>query len=125
GKVGLGVAVDYALRWGIEKIRDRVQYLAERLRTSLNGMPGVTVRDLGAERCGIVTFTVEGRSPESIVRALSGQGINTSVSPSASTLLDMQSRNLEGLVRASVHYYNSDEEVETFCDSLESVLSKT
>lgn len=124
GKVGLGVAIDYALRWDVEKIRDRVQYLAGRLRARLNEVPGVTVRDLGAERCGIVTFTVEGKPPETVVRALSGYGINTSVSPPASTLLDMESRDLEGLVRASVHYYNSEKEVETFCDTLESVLSK-
>ncbi|HEX6709632.1 MAG TPA: aminotransferase class V-fold PLP-dependent enzyme [Rubrobacter sp.] len=124
GKVGLGVAIDYALRWGVEEIRDRVQYLARRLRASLSGVPGVTVRDLGSERCGIVTFTVKGKPSHTIVRALSGQGINTSLSPPASTLLDMESRDLEGLVRASVHYYNSEEEVETFCNTLESILSK-
>jgi len=124
GKVGLGVAVDYALQWDVEKIRDRVQYVADRLRARLNGVSHVTVRDLGAQRCGIVTFTVEGKPPQTVVRALSGQGINTSVSPADSTLLDMKSRDLEGLVRASVHYYNSEEEVETFCDAIESILSK-
>lgn len=124
GKVGLGVAVDYALRWGLEAIRDRVQHLAERLRTSLHEVQGVTVRDLGAERCGIVTFTAEGKTPETVVRALSEHGINTSVSPPSSTLLDMESRGLDGLVRASVHYYNSEGEVERFCQALESVVSK-
>ena len=125
GKVGLGVAVDYALGWGVERIRDRVQYLAERLRGRLSGVPDVTVRDLGAERCGIVTFTVKGKPPQTIVRSLSEQGINTSVSPPDSTLLDMESRDLDGLVRASVHYYNSEEEVEAFGNTLETVLSKT
>lgn len=32
GKIGLGVAVDYALSWGIEPIAERVQSLAESLR---------------------------------------------------------------------------------------------
>ncbi len=82
------------------------------------------VRDIGAERCGIVTFTAEGETPETVVRALSEHGINTSVSPLDSTLLDMESRGLDGLVRASVHYYNSEEEVERFCEVLESVVSK-
>jgi selenocysteine lyase/cysteine desulfurase len=124
GKVGLGVAVDYALQWGIEAIRDRVQHLAEHLRTRLHEVAGVTVRDLGVVRCGIVTFTVEEKTPETVVRALSEHGINTSVSPPSSTLLDMESRNLDGLVRASVHYYNSEEEVERFCETLESIVSK-
>ena len=82
------------------------------------------VRDIGAERCGIVTFTAEGHSPETIVSALSQYGINTSVSPADSTLLDMEGRGLDGLVRASVHYYNSEDEVEKFCKVLESVISK-
>ncbi len=124
GKVGLGVAVDYALQWGIDAIRDRVQHVAELLRTRLNEVPGATVRDLGAERCGIVTFTAAGKTSEAVVRALSEHGINTSVSPPSSTLLDMEERGLEGLVRASVHYYNSEEEVERLCETLESVASK-
>ncbi len=102
-----------------------MQHLAERLRTRLNEVPGVTVRDLGAERCGIVTFTTEGKTPGTVFHALSEQGINTSVSPPDSTLLDMESRGLDGLVRASVHYYNSEEEVERFCEALESIVSKS
>jgi cysteine desulfurase / selenocysteine lyase len=119
GKAGLGVAVDYALEWGLEKIWERVKTLAEDLRAQLGELPGVEVRDLGAERCGIVTFSVEGHAAGDVSRRLSGEGINTSVSPASSTLLDMQDRNLEALVRASVHYYNTEEEVSRFCEALE------
>lgn len=122
GKVGLGVAVDYALGWGMEPIWERVRGLAEDLRSRLDDLPGVEVRDLGAERCGIVTFTVEGKTAEEVSRGLSRESINTSVSPASSTLLDMQDRNLDALVRASVHYYNTDEEVARFCEVLERSL---
>ena len=47
--VGLGVAVDYALGWGLDGIRARIVDLAGRLRTGLSAIPGVTVRDLGVE----------------------------------------------------------------------------
>src|SRR5215208_1685422 len=60
GKVGLGVAIDYARDWGMAAIWDRVRSLASTLREELEEIPGVTVRDIGAERCGIVTFTVDG-----------------------------------------------------------------
>jgi selenocysteine lyase/cysteine desulfurase len=119
GKVGLGVAVDYALEWGLEAIWERVRTLAGNLRSRLDDLPGVEVRDLGAERCGIVTFSVEERAAGDVSRRLSGEGINTSVSPANSTLLDMQARNLDALVRASVHYYNTEEEVARFCEALE------
>ena len=124
GKAGLGVAVDYALEWGLENIRERVKTLAEDLRSRLRDLPDVEVRDLGAERCGIVTFGVEGRAAEDVSRRLSEEGINTSVSPASSTLLDMEDRNLDALVRASVHYYNTEEEVSRFCEVLERDLSK-
>ncbi len=111
-RIGLGAAVDYALSWGLEAIRDRAFGLAETLRRRLAELPGVTVRDLGAERCAIVTFTVDGREPRAIKAALGGQGINVSVSSAASTRFDMDARGLTDLVRASPHYYNSEEEVE-------------
>lgn len=124
GKVGLGVAVDYALGWDLHAIEDRVQHLAGLLRSRLDGIEGAKVRDLGERRCGIVTFTVEGSPYQTVVRTLSDLGINTSVSPPASTLLDMEDRGLDGLVRASVHYYNTEDEVERFCDALESIVAK-
>ena len=98
--------------------------LAEDLRSRLGGLPGVELRDLGAERCGIVTFSVEGHAAQDVTRRLSGEGINTSVSAPSSTLLDMEDRNLDALVRASVHYYNTEEEVARFCAALEETLSR-
>jgi len=118
GKIGLAVAVDYALDWGLEAIRDRVYALAETLRARLATMPGVTVRDLGAERCGIVTFTKAGREPGAIRQALGAQSINVHVSAAGDTRLEVASRDQSGVVRASVHYYNTEEEVERLCGAL-------
>jgi selenocysteine lyase/cysteine desulfurase len=70
---------------------------------------------MGAERCGIVSFTVDGQDPDAISRALAGCRINTSVSRLTSTRLDMEGRGLDAVVRASVHYYNTEAEVEEFC----------
>jgi cysteine desulfurase / selenocysteine lyase len=123
GKVGLGVAVDYALGWGLPAIWSRVSALAEDLRARLEELPRVTVRDLGAERCGIVTFSVDGESPEAVSRALSERRVNTSVSVPNSTLLDMEARDLDGLVRASVHYFNTEEEIQGFCEVLGALVS--
>lgn len=111
-RIGLGVAVDYALSWGLDAIRDRAFGLAGMLRERLAQLPGVTVRDLGAERCAIVTFTVDGKEPRAIKAVLAGQGINLSVSTASSTRFDMDARNLTDLVRASPHYYNTEEEVD-------------
>lgn len=115
GRIALGVALDYAMRWGIDEIWQRVHTLASLLRTQLSALPGVIVRDRGTTQCGIVTFTVEGQDPAEIKSRLAAQHINVSVTVRSSTLLDMEARGLTSMLRASVHYYNSEEEVERFC----------
>jgi len=122
GKIGLGVAIDYALGWGVDAIRDRVYALAAALRERLAALDGVTVRDRGQERCGIVTFTAEGLPPDAIKAALAARRINLTVSRRSSTRLDMEARELEEVVRASLHYYNSDVEVERFTAALRELL---
>lgn len=118
GKVGLGVAIDYALGWGMERIWARVTHLANTLRACLQEIPRVQVHDLGLQKCGIVTFTIAGQDPQQIRRNLAAQKMNVSVSGVDSTRLDMDQRGLTSLVRASVHYYNTEDEIERFCEAV-------
>ena len=113
-QLGLGAAVDYALGWGIADIEARVVMLAEELRRRLAAIPGVRLRDLGRRQCGIVTFTADGKPAREIVAALSRQRMNCHASAPGSTLLDATARGLPDLVRASVHYYNTEAEVARF-----------
>ncbi|MEV6041657.1 aminotransferase class V-fold PLP-dependent enzyme [Nonomuraea sp. NPDC052116] len=119
-RLGLGAALDEALAWGPENIRDRVYALADHLRGRLAELPGCRVRDQGAERCGIVTFTLDGEPAEQIKGRLAGRSINVSVSRAPSTLLDMTDRGLPSVVRASVHYYNTEEEMDRLIEELAS-----
>ncbi len=118
GQLGLGAAVDYALAWGLPDIWARVQALAEKLRGLLRAVPGCEVCDLGEVRSGIVTFRLAGQSADAVRRALAVRNINVWVSRRSSTLLDMSRRGLEELIRASVHYYNSEEELELLVAAL-------
>lgn len=117
-KIGLGVAVDYALTWGMQRIRNRIYALADELRHLLADLAGVIVHDLGKEKCGIVSFSVDGHNPYAVKELLSEKNINVSVSRRSSTLLDMTQRNLQNIVRASVHYYNSEEEIHELIESI-------
>lgn len=116
--IGLGVAVDYALSWGLETIETRVSWLAQTLRRRLGRLPGVQVTDLGARQCGLVSFAVEGLDARAAMQALRGAGVHVSVSDPHSTLLDAQRRGLPNLLRASVHYYNTEEELDRLCTEI-------
>jgi selenocysteine lyase/cysteine desulfurase len=118
GKVGLGVAIDYALGWGIDVTWSRVSALAEKLRRSLGKKELVTVHDQGTVRCGIVTFAVKEMDSAEVKRKLAGHNINVSVSLEEYSRLDLSERGIPHLVRASVHYYNTEAEIERFCDCL-------
>jgi selenocysteine lyase/cysteine desulfurase len=98
-----------------------VTALAAALRARLAALPGVTVRDLGVERCGIVTCTIDGRDLTEVKTALAHHRINVTVSRAAWTRLDMDTRHLPAVLRASVHYYNTEDEIERFCATLAAI----
>ena len=123
GKIGLGVAVEYALSWGLEAIQARVTFLADRLRERLGAIHGVVLRDQGPQRCGIVTFTAEAVASSVIKERLSLERINVWTSPLSSTRLDMEARGLADVVRASVHYYNTEEEIEILCRAVAQLIN--
>jgi cysteine desulfurase/selenocysteine lyase len=118
GRIGLRAAVRYALDLGLEPIRARVTLLADRLRGGLAELPGVKVQDLGRVRSGIVTFTKEGEQPRDIQARLRAANIGVSVSSKSSAQLDFGRRGLTQVVRASVHYFNTEDEIQTFCRTL-------
>ncbi|BCL80342.1 aminotransferase class V [Ktedonobacteria bacterium brp13] len=124
GRIGLATAIDYAMEWGLDTIWRRVKELAYRLRAQLTPIPGVIVHDRGITQGGIVTFTIEGINPTEIKRQLAEQHINVSVAIRSSTRLDMEKRNLTEMVRASVHYYNTNEEIARFVEAIEKIADK-
>jgi selenocysteine lyase/cysteine desulfurase len=118
GKIGLSIAVDYALDIGLSTIHDRIWHLAETFRNRLTEIPGIAVQDQGEDKCGIVTFTKANENASAVYQRLLAKGINTSVATADSARLDMGPRGLHEMVRASVHYYNTEQEIDRFCEVL-------
>jgi len=121
GKAGLGAAVDYAIGVGIETTAVRIADLAARLRNGLESLDRVAVHDKGARRGGIVTFTVDGVDATSVHAQLLARRINTSTSGPDRARLDLEPRGLPTVIRASTHYYNSEDEIDAVIAAVDEV----
>jgi cysteine desulfurase/selenocysteine lyase len=123
GKLGLGAAIDYALNLSIEVTSSRLRSLAEILREALTEIEVVTVHDQGKEKGGIVTFSVKGFEAETVSRELNKQKINTSTTSPNNARYDLAHRGVPGVVRASTHYYNTQEEIDSFISAVNELSS--
>ncbi|QYX58419.1 aminotransferase class V-fold PLP-dependent enzyme [Roseovarius sp. SCSIO 43702] len=119
GRVGLMAAVRYARGIGMAAIEARVETLGQQLREALDGLRGVSVHDRGARKCGIVTLRKEGIAPAEMAARLREEGINVSVSQVSSARLDLGPRGIDALLRASVHYFNTEAEVVRFAEAVD------
>ncbi len=117
-RLGLGAAVRYLLELGPGQVYDAVAANAGYLRKTLPQIGGVTVRDLGTQHSGIVSFTVDGLHPHEVRDRLAEQDITVTVSHRGSTLLDMSARGLDAVLRASPHCFVTTAELDRFADAV-------
>ncbi|GGF45083.1 class V aminotransferase [Aliidongia dinghuensis] len=117
-RIGFGLAVRHALDLGVDHIRAAIAARAESLRARLAALPGVALCDLGVERSGLVAFTLDGWSGPRAQAALASQKINIGFNGRAYTPLDMDARGLAEVLRASVSYLTTEDELDRFTAAL-------
>ena len=121
GQAALGQAVDYAMELGLEAIERRVVDLAACLREGLQETGVLELTDQGVKKSGLVTFQHQRLDAEQVKMLVSKQNINVSTSSGSGMKLSYLERGLDGLVRASVHYYNTAEEIKEFITAVRSL----
>ena len=114
GKLALGSAIRYLQELGPDLVFERIARNAAALRRQLSAIPGVTVHDLGLRKGGIVTFSHADKDARRIKIGLDQRGMNVNLSVPQWARLDAEDRNLPVMIRASVHAYNSEAEIERF-----------
>ncbi|MFD4625573.1 aminotransferase class V-fold PLP-dependent enzyme [Streptomyces sp. NPDC058475] len=97
--------------------------LFQALRATVAGTPGVELIAPGEVQSGIVSFRHPGLPADRIRRALGEQGINVWKIVGNHTPLYMAQRGVDTAVRASVHYYNTLEEIDAFGRALREAVA--
>ncbi|MDD1673989.1 MAG: aminotransferase class V-fold PLP-dependent enzyme [Methanomicrobiales archaeon] len=116
GGIGLSAAVDYLEKIGMDKVRDHEQKLTDRLVDGFAHIAGVSVYTPKPTipRIGVVSFTVEGFEPHEVAHFLGEQAEIMVRSGHHCCMPLMDHLGLEkGTVRASLHLYNNESDVDT------------
>jgi cysteine desulfurase/selenocysteine lyase len=125
GIIGLGRACEYVLEIGPERIAQRERKLTEQMLkiADLERIKVYGPRDLGG-RGGVVSFNVEGMSHHDVAAMLDELANIAVRSGHHCAQPTMRHLGVEGTVRASVHYYNLEREIEKFVEILGQVAKE-
>ena len=120
--VGLAEAIKYLKNVGFDTIKEQEEKLTTLLMEGLKKMPYIKVygSEDPAKHCGIVTFTMEGVHPHDMASVLNDDHVCIRAGHHCAQPL-MQFIGAGSTARASVYFYNTEEEVEIFLDKLSKV----
>ncbi|MCR5282730.1 MAG: SufS family cysteine desulfurase, partial [Lachnospiraceae bacterium] len=120
--VGLGAAIDYLGQIGFDAIRKQEDLLCSLLYEGMKNDPHITLYGPTdpARRNGIVTFNIEGCHPHDVSSVLDSEQVCIRAGHHCAQPL-MQYLKVNSTVRASLYFYNTENEVERFLKSLTKV----
>jgi cysteine desulfurase/selenocysteine lyase len=124
--IGLGEAVDYLKKIGLNAIAKHERGLFEKMYQELGNLPKVEVygpTDI-SERTGILAFNVEGLGPHDVAAILDNSA-NVMVRSGHHCAMPLHTELLNrpnGTVRASVYVYNTEEEVDKFVSTVKEIV---
>ncbi len=119
GGIGLGAAVDYLRKIGMEKIREYEEYLTayafKRLKEA--GVKIYCAKDI-RKMSGVMTFKVDGMHAHDVAALLDREGVAIRAGHMCAMPLVNKILNEPALCRASLYLYNTPEEVDTLIEGI-------
>ena len=113
--VGLGAALDYVSRVGIENIAQYEHDLLAYATRVLAPVPGVRLVGTARDKASVLSFVLKGYETEEVGRALNEEGIAVRSGHHCAQPI-LRRFGLEATVRPSLAFYNTCEEVDKLVD---------
>jgi cysteine desulfurase/selenocysteine lyase len=123
--VGLGAALKYARTFPVEARAAHVSKLTARLAEELRAIEGLTIHSpLNPEvQAGILSWTVVGREPGAIADALYGRAQIVVAAGTCGSPLAARFLGVKGVVRTSLHCFNSFEDVSLLAQTIREIVA--
>lgn len=115
--VGLGAALDYISKLGIENIATYEHYLLEYGTRLLKQVPGLRLIGTAPEKASVLSFTLEGYSNDQVGQALNKEGIAVRTGHHCAQPI-LRRFGLESTVRPSLAFYNTCAEIDLLVHTL-------
>jgi len=125
GGIGLGVAVDYLKKAGMERIQEHEQALTTRVIEGLRRFDRVHLYspEKPEERVGVVSFTIDGIHPHEIAQRVDEMADIMIRSGHHCCIPLMRSLGLpDGTARVSLGPYNTESDVDLFLATIEEIV---
>lgn len=128
GLAGLGAGIEFLLKQGLERIRDKERALSRILWQGLKGLPRIRLygpEEVG-ERTSALSFNIEGLNPAAVASILdTAYDIAVRAGLHCAPLAHRTLGTFpEGTVRVSPGYFNSEEDIAFFLEAVESIIKK-
>lgn len=122
GAVGLHAAMDYLENIGFDYIEETELRLTKRLFEGMKALPYINIAgsEGAKEHNGIITFTIDDVHPHDSASILNNAKICVRAGHHCAQPL-MKFLGFNSTLRASLYFYNTEEEVDRFLDSLTKV----
>jgi len=119
GMVGLGAAIKYLKKIGMEKVYDYEVELTKYLLSKIQCVSGVKVYGpkQAEERSGVVVFNLDGIHADEVAAGLDGLGIVVRSGQHCAGILAKR-LGVSAMVRASLYFYNTKEEMDRLVEGL-------
>jgi cysteine desulfurase/selenocysteine lyase len=125
GVIGLGRAIQYVEEIGYPALLARIRELTGQMIEILQAMPRVIFHGSSRldQQAGIVMWSVDGMDPDQVARELDRIGNVAVASGAQGSLLAIKPKGVTSIVRTSVHYYNTREDLDAFAVALRKVAA--
>ncbi|NNJ52378.1 MAG: cysteine desulfurase [Ignavibacteriaceae bacterium] len=121
GAIGLGAAIDYVTKIGIENIKEHEKEILNYATEQVAKVPGLRIIGNAKEKMSVLSFVLENIHPHDIGTFLDFEGVAIRTGHHCTQPV-MQRFNIPATSRASFGMYNSKEEVDVLVNGLNKII---